>query len=133
MVIEMSEEKSRLRISIIEDEQDNLIIYKDFLIGRGHEIVSISLNAENVLHNFVKNSPDIFLLDYRIPGNKSGIDVAIEILTVYPLFPILFISAYDNLRNDMLNYTIFRDKKIDILTKPVHLEEIEKAMLKLVN
>lgn len=123
---------SKLRISIIEDEEDNLIIYKDFLIGRGHEIVSVSLNAENVLSNIVRNRPDIFLLDYRLPGNKTGIDAAIEILTEYPLFPILFISAYDNLSNDLLNHPISADKKIAILTKPVHLKEIEKAMLNLV-
>lgn len=124
---------SKLRISIIEDDEDNLIIYEDFLIGRGHEIVCISLNAENVLSNIVRNRPDIFLLDYRLPGDRTGIDAAIEILTEYPLLPILFISAYDNLSNDLLNHPIFGDKKIAILTKPVHLKEIEKAMLNLVN
>lgn len=103
------------------------------MTGRGHDIVSISLNAENVLPNLVKNRPDIFLLDYKIPGSKTGIDAAIEILTEYPLFPIVFISAYDNLHKDILNYSIFRDKKIVILIKPVLLEDIEKAMLKLVN
>jgi hypothetical protein len=27
-------------------------------------------------------------------GHKSGVDMAIEILTIYPLFPILFIKGY---------------------------------------
>ena len=66
-------------------------------------------------------------------GHKSGIDAAIEILTDYPLFPILFVTAYEGLRRDILNYPIFNDKNVSILIKPVLLKEIENALLNLVN
>ena len=65
-------------------------------------------------------------------GHKNGIEAAIEILTKYPLFPILFISAYEQLQEDILNYSRFKDKKITILFKPVFLKEIEENILKLV-
>jgi hypothetical protein len=37
---------------------------------------------------------DIVLIDYKMAGHKSGVDMAIKILTIYPLFPILFIKGY---------------------------------------
>ncbi len=121
---------TKLKIAIIEDEEDILTLYKDFLISKGYEVFS-SLNADNIMSDFLKNRPDITLQDYRMVGHKSGIDAAIEILTAYPLFPILFITAYEVLFSDILNYPIFKDKKISILMKPVVLQRIEEAILNL--
>ena len=84
------------------------------------------------MKEFLKNRPDLVLMDYKMTGHKNGIEAAIEILTKYPLFPILFISAYEQLQGDILNYSIFKDKKITILFKPVFLKEIEENILKLV-
>jgi hypothetical protein len=35
-------------------------------------------------------------------GHKRGIEAAIEILTDYPQFPILFVTAYEALFGDIL-------------------------------
>jgi DNA-binding NtrC family response regulator len=122
----------KLKIMIIEDEEDILILYKDYLNSRGHDVVCSSLNANNIMADFEKNLPDISLIDYRLLGHKSGIDAAIEILTKYPLSPILFITAYEPFRKEILNNPFFEDKSIDVLIKPVRLNEIEKVMLNLV-
>lgn len=122
--------KTRLKITVIEDEEDILTLYKDFLITRGHEVFASS-NGDNVMANFFKNRPDIAVMDYRMVGHKSGIDAAIEILSEYPLFPILFITGYEQLFKDIINYTIFRGKKIAILIKPVFLMQMEDSILKL--
>ena len=45
--------------------------------------------------------PDIYLIDYRLPGNKNGIDVATEILNKFPSASILFITAYELLLRDI--------------------------------
>ena len=65
-------------------------------------------------------------------GHKSGIDAAIEILTEYPIFLILFITVYEQLHRDILSYPIFNCKKISILMNPVLLKDIEDAILDLV-
>ena len=122
--------KTKLKIAVVEDEEDILTLYKNFLISKGHEVFS-SLNADDIMSNFLKNRPDIALLDYRMGGHKSGIEAAIEILTDYPLFPIFFVTAYEALFSDILNYPIFKDKKISILIKPVLLMKIEDAILNL--
>jgi len=123
----------KLRIAIIDYEQDILTLYKDFLMSRGHDVIYISLNANDLMSNFLKNRPNIVLMDYRLAGHKSGIDAAIDILTAYPLFPILFVTAYKQLGNEFLKFPQIKDKNISILMKPVLLLEIEDAMLNLLN
>lgn len=128
----MSTNKTKLKISVLDDEPDILTLYTDFLIRKGHKVLAY-LNGDNILNEFLKNRPDIALMDYRMVDHKSGIDAAIEILTYFPLFPILFITGFEQLREDILNYSIFNDKRISILIKPVFLHDIEDSLLSLVN
>jgi DNA-binding NtrC family response regulator len=126
------EKPKKLKIMIIEDEQDILILYRDFLRVIGHEIVCASLHANNIMSDFEKNLPDICLIDYIIPGHKSGMDAAIEILTKYPLTPIIFITAYEQFEKEVINNAFFKDKNIRVLIKPLRLTKIEKVILDLV-
>ena len=112
---------------IIEDEEDILILYRDFLRVIGHEIVCGSQHADNIMSEFDKNLPDVCLMDY-----KSGRDAATEILIKYPLTPIIFITGYEQLRKEIANNAFFKDKNIRVLIKPVRLSEIEKVILDLV-
>jgi DNA-binding response OmpR family regulator len=64
----------RLKIMILEDEEDILILYKDYLSGRGHDVVSTYLTANNVLSEFGEKLPDICLVDYRLPGKTNGLE-----------------------------------------------------------
>jgi DNA-binding response OmpR family regulator len=123
----------RLNIMILEDEEDILILYKDYLSERGHDVVSTYLTANNVLSEFGEKLPDICLVDYRLPGKTNGLDAATEILNKFPSMPILFVTAYEPLVREIKLNTFLEDKKISVLVKPVMLEEIEKTMTNLVN
>jgi DNA-binding NtrC family response regulator len=127
-----NEKTKKLKIMIIEDEEDILFLYRDFLRAIGHEIVCGSQLADNIMSDFDKNLPDVCLMDYRIPGHKSGMDAATEILTKYPLTRIIFITGYEQLRKEIANNAFFKDKNIRMLIKPVRLSEIEKVILDLV-
>jgi len=130
----MGEHNNRkLKIMIIEDEEDILILYKDYLTNKGYSVVCSSLNANNIILDFDKNVPDISLIDYKLPGDRSGVDAAIEILTKYPLSLIIFITAYEPVRKEILNNPFFKDKNVHVLIKPVRLIGIEEVMLNLVN
>ena len=124
--------KGKLKLLIVEDEQDILTLLREYLSGQGHEIVSCSLNANNILKDFEKNKPDVCLIDYALPGDKNGIDAAIEILNKYPSTPILFITGHESMREDLLNYPFLQDKNIQILVKPLRLLEFEFAVLDIV-
>ena len=65
------------------------------------------------------------MIDFRLPGNKNGIDIAIEILTRFPSAPILFITAYEQLQKEISKNPVFYNKNIEVLVKPVKLDIIE--------
>jgi CheY-like chemotaxis protein len=122
----------KLKIMIVEDE-NILILYKDFLLGKGHDVTTTYLNGEDMIEEIDKVKSEIYLIDYRLPGIKNGIEVAIEILNKFPSAPILFITAYENLRMEISKNPIFYDKNVQVLLKPVKLDKIENAMVNLVN
>jgi DNA-binding NtrC family response regulator len=128
-----NQKKRKLKVLIIEDEQDLLALFRDYLSGQGHEVVSCYLNANNILRDFEKNKPDICLIDYALPGDKNGIDAAIEIVSKYPSMPILFITGHESKREDLLKHPMLQDKNVEILVKPVKLLQLEFAVLHIVN
>jgi DNA-binding LytR/AlgR family response regulator len=80
-----------------------------------------------------KVKSEIYLIDYRLPGNKNGIEVAMEILNKFPAASILFITTYENLQKEISKNPIFYEKNVQVLLKPVKLDKIENAMVNLVN
>lgn len=125
--------KQSLKIMIIEDEADILTLYSDYLSSRGHKVLKAYLRANNILVDIDKECPDIFLIDYRLPGDKNGIDIATQIVQKYPSAPILFITAYERVVAEVSNNPLFRNKRVTVLLKPLKLDKLEKSMLQLVN
>jgi DNA-binding NtrC family response regulator len=125
--------KKGLKIMIVEDQEDILILYKDFLSGKGHEVTRMYPNGEDMIKEINRVRSEIYLIDYILPGNKIGIDVAIEILNKFPSAPVLFITAYVHLLNEISKNPIFVDKNIQVLLKPIKLDKIESAIVSLVN
>jgi DNA-binding NtrC family response regulator len=125
--------KKKLKIMIVEDEEDILILYKDFLSSKGHDVTTTYLNGEDMIKEIDSVKSEIYLIDYRLPGNKNGIEVAIEILIKFPTAPILFITAYENLQKEISKNPIFYDKNVQVLLKPVKLDKIEDVMVNLMN
>jgi DNA-binding NtrC family response regulator len=123
----------RLKVIIIEDDEDNLNLYNDYLCHKGHHVVNTYHKTDSIMTDIEKDTPDVYLLDYKLPGNKNGIEVATEILNKFPKAPILFITAHESLRNEMSKLPKFHDKNIEFLTKPVKLYRMESSMLNLVN
>jgi len=118
---------------ILEDEEDILTLYNDYLSSKGHEIITTYLTGEDMIKEIDKMSPDVYFIDYRLPGHKNGIDIAIEILNRFPSACILFITAYELLHTEISKNPIFYGKNTQVLVKPVKLDKIEKSMLDLVN
>jgi DNA-binding NtrC family response regulator len=123
----------KLKVMIVEDEEDILILYKDFLSGHGHDVTTMHLDGDIMIEEINEAKCEIYLIDYRLPGNKNGIDIAIQILDKFPSAPILFITAYENLHKEISKNPIFHGKNVDVLLKPVKLDKIESTMVSLMN
>jgi DNA-binding NtrC family response regulator len=125
--------KKTMKVMIVEDEEDILNLYTDFLSNRGYNVVSHSEDTNNIVTNFEKSEPDICLIDYMIGGKCAGINIATEILEKSPSTPILFTTAYESIRTELPRHHEFEDKNIRVLMKPARLYDIEKSMLDMVN
>jgi len=127
----MEKRPDKLKIMIVQGDEDNMTVYSDYLSRRGYHVIGRYTKGDEILTNVEKELPDIFVLDSRLPGNKSGTEVATEILDVYPSAPILFITADYDQPVEIKKNPQLRDKKVDVLVKPVKLEQIEHSILNL--
>ena len=123
----------KLKIMIIQGDEDNLSLYSDYLSKRGYRVIARYTKGNNILSDVQKQPPDVFILNSRLPGNKSGTEVATEILDVYPSAPILFITADYGQPFVLKKHPKLRYKKVEILLKPVKLKQIENTILNLVS
>lgn len=130
----MSAHKNRkTKVMIIEDEEDILTLFKDYLSNRGHHVVSCCLSANNIVTNFEKCEPDICLIDYILRGKSNGIDAAIKILKESPLMPVLFVTAYEYMTKELHKHPVLEGKNIQVLMKPVRLHQLEDSILSILN
>ena len=125
--------KKSLKIMIVEDDEDNLTLYSDYLSKKGYHVIARYTKANDIKTDLERHSPDIYLINPKLPGNKTGTEVATEILDIYPSAPILFITADNRQSVEIKKNPKLRDKKVDVLLKPVKLEKIEHSILNLVN
>lgn len=87
------------RILIVEDEiliADNI---KRNLTKRGHEVVGIAISYDQAIQLYNQESPDIVLLDIRLNGNKTGIDIAHYIQNQETFVPFIFLTSQIDIKN----------------------------------
>jgi DNA-binding NtrC family response regulator len=125
--------KRPLKVMIVEDDEDILTLYSDYLSNKGYHVVARYTRGNNIKEDLETDPPDVFLINSLLPGKKSGVDVATEILDIYPEAPILFITADSKQPYKIEKNPAFRNKKVEVLLKPVKLHEIEHSILNLVN
>jgi len=123
----------KLKIMIIEGDDDNLSLYSDYLSNRGYDVIARYTKGNNILSDVEKQPPDVFVLDLKLSGNESGTEVATEILDVYPSAPILMTTADYGQPAVVKKHPILRDKKVEVLLKPVKLDQIENTIMNLVS
>ena len=126
-------EKKRLNIMIIEDEQDILLLYKDYLSNRGHNVMATSTTANEIISDYDRIKPDIVIIDYKLPSEKNGLDAATQILNKYPSAAILIVTAYDTVKKEIAKNSFFDDKRVEILIKPLRLALLESSIINIVN
>jgi len=120
-------------IMILDDEEDILNLYSDYLSSKGHRVLKTYVNADTILDDIDIEFPDLYIIDYRLLGNMNGIEVAVEILKKFPTACIVFITGVELLDQEISKHEIFCDKNIDVLLKPVKLNRIQDSLLTLLS
>jgi DNA-binding response OmpR family regulator len=112
--MENTSEKS-LKIMKVEDDEDILTLYSDYLSKRGYHVIARYTKGNNIQTDLERHSPDIYLINSKLPGNKTGTEVATEISDIYPSAPILFITADYSQPEEIQKNPKLRDTKVDVL------------------
>lgn len=123
----------KLKIMIMNDEEDILTLYNDYLSSKGHQVIAKYTDASDIKDDVRMNTPDVFIIDYRLPGAKNGIDAAVEILTALPTAPILFVTGDESAISIVSKDPLLSNSKVMMLLKPVKMYRLEETMLELVN
>jgi DNA-binding response OmpR family regulator len=121
------------KVMIVEDELDILHLYKDFLTRKGFSVIVCSIIADEVLTDYEKYMPDLAIIDYILPGKKNGLQAAKEILRRHTLAPILLITAFENVKKEIIADEFFIDKNLQILIKPVKLCRLADVIVRINN
>jgi len=119
----VSEEAAK--ILVVEDEMFVSEYICQSLAKLGYRVCGVADCYEEALELVVEESPDLILLDIELSGDKSGIDVASEVLERWSI-PVVFLTAYSD------DQTLIRAKQIKpmgYITKPFTEHDIKIAVM----
>jgi len=111
------------RILIIDDELSIRELLKDFLTGKGFEVVTAS-DGESGLNLLKEDKFDLLLLDLMMPG-INGMDVLREIASEKIDIPAIMITAYASVSTAV---EAMKLGAFDYITKPFVLEDVHLAI-----
>ena|SRR6058998_1876711 len=129
-VVQKQQEKVRT-IMLIEDEEDILLVYRDFLERKGYEIEVSAPTANEILRDYDMYRPDLVILDYRLPGYMNGLQAAEKILRNHEQARVLIVTAFEDAKKELAKNEFFNDKKISVLMKPVQLAHLARLIANL--
>jgi CheY-like chemotaxis protein len=111
-----------IRVLFVEDHAETreaislLLEQAGYLVGTAGSFAEAVGEAE-------REEYDVYLLDIRLPDG-SGIELSRTLQWLTPTVPTVYYTAYENLTEE-----IRRDPSQRVLIKPVHIHEIERALI----
>ncbi len=110
-------------LMVVDDEPSQRKLIGGFFEAFGFTIIEAP-SAEVMLDLIGQQSPDMILLDVRLP-EMSGIDALPKIREISPTIPVVLITAYADVRQAVAAVKSGAD---DYLSKPIDLEELKVAV-----
>jgi two-component system OmpR family response regulator len=110
------------RVLIVDDEVDLCMLIKSYLSKKNYEVYTAHTLSDGV-KKLESISPDVLLLDNNLPDGM-GWKEAEDIHRKFPNMNITLISAYQTPKDIKAKL----DASINILEKPISLNDIEKYL-----
>lgn len=109
------------RILIVEDNPDNMKLFRALLTLKGHEITALQ-SGDGLQEALAQNRPDLVLMDIQLPG-KDGFALLAEIRTSpHAALRVVALTAHamtgDRDRARAAGFDDYITKPIDIATFP---------------
>lgn len=112
------------RILIVEDEPILALELKEDLQDMGFSVSEVVADGDMVLHAFLRNKPDVVLMDIKLHGFRDGIDSASQIRGFYKT-PIVYLSSFAE--NDVRE-RLSRTAPYTYLQKPYDLPRLQASI-----
>lgn len=110
-----------LKVLLVEDEILIAETIKIYLEERGHQVLNIAISYDEALQAYHLRKPDMVLLDIRLYGQKSGIDVANFLMDQKESIPFIYLtSQYDQ----RILVHALKTNPFGYLTKPIQKESL---------
>ena len=106
---------------IVEDEVLIAETIKYYLNEKGHHVVGVAISCDEAVENIKKHKPDIVILDVRLYGDKSGIEVAKFLQSSTTGIPYIIVFA--QFGNKFIDQTVSAGAS-GYLNKPIKKEKL---------
>lgn len=110
---------SEYKVLMVDDEQDFLNTFQKRLRRRKVDVDAVTC-GEDALEYMENNSPDIVILDVKMPG-MDGITVLNKIKRKYPLVEVILLTGHANMEVAAEGMEI---GAFDYVLKPASLDEL---------
>ncbi len=111
------------RIFIVEDEGVNAMLLK-YALQKEHIILGIAVSGLEAIQQIIDQKPDLIIMDIRLEGDLSGIDVMNEIRKTHHVEHI-YCTAYSD---EEIILSARKTLPIEIIIKPVNIVELSKMI-----
>ena len=109
-----------MRIALLEDDRDQIVLLRGWLEGAGHSLHAFERGGD-FLREVTRESFDVFLLDWMIP-DKSGTEVLAWVrANLKERVPVLFVTARDA-EEDIVS--VLQAGADDYMVKPLRKAEL---------
>lgn len=116
--------ESSPRILIVEDEPILALELREDLQDLGFQVSEVVSDGDMVLHAFLRNKPDVILMDIKLHGFRDGIDSASQIRGFYKT-PIIYLSSFSETD---VKERLLRTAPYAYIQKPYELPRLKQAI-----
>ncbi len=111
------------KILVVDDDEKICWAFEQFLAEEGYKPI-IANNAEEGLRQIESETPDIVLLDVRLPG-MNGLDALKQIKSMQPDAIVVVMTAHDDVDTTIQAMKL---QAFDFLPKPIDLDKVKVVL-----
>jgi len=108
----------KMKILMVDDDADFVWLTVRMLEDAGYHTLEAT-NGEEGLRRFEKETPDMVLMDYRMPG-EDGLKTSLKMMAHCPGIPIVIITGFVEIRTAV---TALKAGVYDYVTKPLNPDD----------
>ncbi len=109
------------KILIVDDEEKVCWAFEQFLKGEGHKTL-IASNARDAIEIMTSESPELVIMDIKLPGDMDGLDALTEMKKIDPNVYIIIMTAYGTMQTAIKAMQL---GAYDYILKPIDLDQIK--------